>query len=68
MTQIAFVMPDPALVKVVHEAWALHERIFGKSPDLRYTVDCEISPEEVVSRHYNADVKSGDFPNEKEQY
>ncbi|MBQ7825864.1 MAG: PrpR N-terminal domain-containing protein, partial [Clostridia bacterium] len=56
MTHIAFVMPDPDLVKVVHEAWALHEEIFGKSPDLRYTVDCEIQPEVIVSRHYNADV------------
>lgn len=56
MTHIAFVMPDPAMVKVVHEAWALHEKIFGKSRDLRYTVDCEIQPDVIVSRHYNADV------------
>lgn len=56
MTQIAFVVPDPTLVKVVHDAWALHEKIFGKSPDLRYTVDCEIQPEVIVSRHYDADV------------
>ena len=39
MTNIAFVMPDLELVKVVHEAWTLHEQIFGKSRDLRYTVD-----------------------------
>jgi len=56
MTHIAFVMPDPALVKVVHDAWALHERIFGKSRDLRYTVDCEIQPDVIVSRYYDADV------------
>lgn len=56
MTHIAFVMPAPAMVKVVHEAWALHEKIFGKSRDLRYTVDCEIQPDVIVSRHYNADV------------
>lgn len=56
MTHVAFVMPDPAMAKVVHEAWALHEKIFGKSRDLRYTVDCEIQPDVIVSRHYNADV------------
>ena len=56
MTKIAFVMPDPAMVEVVHEAWALHDRIFGKIPDLHYTVDCEIQPDVVMSRHYNADV------------
>lgn len=56
LTQIAFVMPDPSMIKVVHEAWALHEKIFGKSPDLRYTVDCEIQPEVVMSRHFGADV------------
>lgn len=56
MIHIAFVMPDPNLVKVVHEAWALHEQIFGKNPDLRYTVDCEIQPDIIVSRRYNADV------------
>ena len=56
MTQIAFVVPDPVLVTVVHEAWGLHDRIFGKSPDLRYTVDCEIQPDIIVSRHYDADV------------
>ncbi len=56
MTHIAFVVPDPALVKVVHDAWALHERLFGKSRDLRYTVDCEIQPDVIVSKLYNADV------------
>lgn len=56
MIHIAFVMPDPGLVKVVHEAWALHEEIFGKNRSLRYTVDCEIQPDVIVSRHYNADV------------
>ena len=56
VTQIAFVMPDPSMVNVVHEAWALHEKIFGKSPDLRYTVDCEIQPETVMSHHFDADV------------
>ncbi len=56
MTTIAFVMPDPAMVEVVHEAWALHEKIFGKIADLKYTVDCEINPEVIVSRYNNADV------------
>ena len=56
MTHIAFVMPDPAMVEVVHKAWALHEQIFGKSPDLRYTVDSELQPEVIMSRYYNADV------------
>jgi len=56
MIQIAFVVPDPAMVEVVHKAWALHEKIFGKSKDLRYTVDCEIQPDVILSQHYNADV------------
>ena len=56
MTHIAFVVPDPLLVKVVHDAWALYERLFGRSTDMRYTVDCEIQPEVIVSRHYDADV------------
>ena len=56
MTHIAFVMPDPAMVEVVHKAWALHEQLFGKSPDLRYTVDSELQPDVIMSRHYNADV------------
>lgn len=56
MIRIAFVMPDPALVRVVDEAWTLHNRIFGKIPDLSYTVDCEIQPDVIMSRHYNADV------------
>lgn len=56
MTHISFVMPDPALVEVVRDAWVLHEKIFGKSQDLKYTVDCEISPDIIVTRHYNADV------------
>ena len=56
MTKIAFVVPDPSLVQVVHDAWTLHEKIFGKSRDLAYTVDCEIQPEAVLSRHYDADV------------
>ena len=56
MTKIAFVVPDPTMVEVVHEAWTLHEKIFGKSPDLHYTVDCGIQPDLVMSRHYDADV------------
>ena len=56
MTQIAFVVPDPALEKVVWEAWALHEKLFGPNPDLSYTVDCEIQPDIILSRHYDADV------------
>lgn len=56
MIHIAFVIPDPSLVEVVHQAWTLHEKIFGKSRDLRYTVDCEIQPDVIISRHYDADV------------
>jgi len=56
MTHIAFLVPDPSMVKVVHDAWALYEKLFGKNKDMRYTVDCAIQPEEIVSRHYNADV------------
>lgn len=56
MAHIAFIVPNPGLVEVVHKAWALHEKLFGKSEDLRYTVDCEISPDAVVSRHFAADV------------
>ena len=56
MTHIAFVVPDPSLVKVVHDAWSLYERVFGKREDMRYTVDCEIEPEVIVSRRYDADV------------
>lgn len=56
LTHIAFVMPDPALVKVVDEAWTLHNRIFGRIPDLSYTVDSELQPEVIMSRHFNADV------------
>lgn len=56
MIQIAFVVPDPALEKVVREAWVLHEKLFGASPDLSYTVDCEIQPDIIISRHYDADV------------
>lgn len=56
MTQIAFVVPDPSLVRVVHDAWSLYEKLFGQRQDMQYTVDCEIQPEVVVSRHYDADV------------
>ena len=56
MIHIVFVMPDPAMVEVVHEAWALHEKIFGESRDLQYTVNCEIQPDVIVSRYFNADV------------
>ena len=56
MTPIAFIVPDPALVKVVHDAWTLHEKLFGKRTDMRYTVDCELQPDVIVSRHYDADV------------
>ena len=47
MTHIAFVVPDPSLVKVVHDAWSLYEKVFGKRQDMRYTVDCEIEPEVI---------------------
>ena len=56
MTHIAFIVPDPSMVKVVHEAWALYEKLFGKQKGIRYTVDCEIQPEVIVSWHYGADV------------
>lgn len=56
MPHIAFVVPNPTLIPVVHKAWQLYERIFGKNTELRYTVDCEIMPDAVVSRHYAADV------------
>jgi len=56
MINIAFVVPDPKLVETVHEAWALHEKFFGKNPDLAYTVDSEIQPEVIMSKHYNADI------------
>ena len=56
MTHIAFIVPDPSLVKVVHDAWALHEKLFGKNKNVRYSVDCEIQPDVIVSRHYEADV------------
>ena len=56
MAHIAFIVPNPGLVEVVHRAWALHEKLFGKSDDLSYAVDCEISPDAVVSRHFAADV------------
>ena len=56
MTHITFVMPDPTMVEVVHKAWALHDQIFGKSEDLSYTVDCELQPEVILSRHYRTDV------------
>lgn len=59
MIHIAFVVPDPSMVRVVHEAWELHEKTFGKNQDLRYTVDCEIQPDVIASRHYNADVIVG---------
>ena len=56
MIHIAFAVPDSVLVDVVHEAWALHERIFGKSLDLRYTVTFAIEPEEILTKHFDADV------------
>lgn len=56
MINIAFVVPDSVLVDVVREAWALHEQLFGKSTDLRYTVDFSIDPDVILSKHYNADV------------
>ena len=56
MTHIAFVMPDPAMIEVVHEGWKLHEKIFGKSHDLRYTVECAIAPDAVATKVQEADV------------
>ena len=56
MIHIAFVMPDQSLVDVAHRAWKEHDRIFGKSPDLTYSVDNAIEPDEILSRHYDADV------------
>ena len=59
MIRIVFVVPDSSMINVVHEAWGLHEKLFGKNPELHYTVDCEVQPEVVVSKHYNADVIVG---------
>lgn len=56
MTHIAFVVPNPEMTSVVHEAWAQHEKVFGKDPELQYSVDCELQPEAIMSRHYQADV------------
>lgn len=56
MTHIAFIVPDPTLVKVVHDAWALYEKLFGRNSGMRYTVDCAIQPEEIVALHNTADV------------
>ena len=56
MTKIAFVMPDPQLVRVVDDAWKLYEKLFGKNHEIRYTVDCAIQPEVIVSQHFDADV------------
>ena len=56
VTRIAFVVPDPTMIEVVHAAWAQHDKLFGKDPDLQYTVDCELQPDVIVSRHYQADV------------
>ena len=56
MTHIAFVVPDPTMVQTVHDAWALHEKLFGKNPNMKYTVDCAIQQEELGSRIFDADV------------
>ncbi len=56
MIHIAFVVPDPALAAVVHKGWALHEQLFGRSQDLKYTVDFGIEPEQILERYYDADV------------
>ena len=56
LTHIDFVVPNMSLEKVVHKAWALHEELFGGADEFSYTVDCEILPEMVYERHYDADV------------
>jgi len=56
MTKIAFIMPDASMVKAATHAWNLHNEIFGATPDLSYSIDSELSPEMIVSRHNYADV------------
>ena len=56
MIKIAFIMPDPLLVKVVYDAWELYEKLFGKRPNMQYTVDCAIEPDAIVPRVHDADV------------
>ena len=56
MIKIAFIMPDPLLVKVVYDAWELYEKLFGKRPNMQYTVDCAIEPDTIVPRVHDADV------------
>lgn len=56
MIHIAFIVPSPDLVEVVHRAWELHERLFGKQSDMYYTVDFGIEPDEVLSNNDEANV------------
>lgn len=56
MVKIAFVVPNQPLVDVVHKAWKLNEDLFGVNPDITYSVDCELSPDIIITRHYDADV------------
>lgn len=56
MIKIAFIMPDPLLVKVVYDAWELYEKLFGKRLNMQYTVDCAIEPDTIVPRVHDADV------------
>ncbi|MBQ9008226.1 MAG: sigma 54-interacting transcriptional regulator [Clostridia bacterium] len=44
------------MIKVVYNAWELYEKLFGKRPNLQYTVDCAIEPDTIVPRINDADV------------
>ena len=56
LINIAFIVPDPLLVKVVNDAWGLYEKLFGKRLNMHYTVDCAIEPDAIVPRMTDADV------------
>ncbi len=56
MTHIAFIVPDQSMAEVVKEGWKLHDMVFGQSPDLRYTVDCFISPDAAAEQLEEADI------------
>jgi len=38
-TKIVFVVPDESMIETVHQAWALHERIFGEMKNAEYSID-----------------------------
>ena len=61
MIQIAFVVPYPEMEPIIHETWQLHTEEYKKTKledqlDFSYFVDTGISPSNIASRKYNADV------------